>query len=321
MDILLDTNIWRYIVDVGSVSRLRKAAGKSSHRIAIAPGVVYEALRTEDRALRAKMVASMASPAWHRLMPEAYSEAMELRDEIVQLRPKWLRQPAELMLLNRLRFDWRRSRGGFWDRVVHAMDREAAAVANSSLFALARREAEAMREDAKQFPRGERDMPLDGLVAQLETPLPGSRGGPVDYWRICSLYSWMASLRVENHAYDQWLSGEVITAHLTIPSADLTQFWFYDAQAERMPRQWLRAAISHLQRFQRVTNGTPADQQIATYLPDVDLFLSADRNLVRIANECRNAAPFPLATASLVARADAVDAVLTALAQPRATVN
>lgn len=37
-----------------------------------------------------------------------------------------------------------------------------------------------------------------------------------------------------DHAYEQWLGGEIITAFLHIPSADLTEFWSYDAQVEQL---------------------------------------------------------------------------------------
>lgn len=51
MTILLDSNVWRYIVDANATAKVLQAALKSSHRIAIAPAVVYEALRTENPAI------------------------------------------------------------------------------------------------------------------------------------------------------------------------------------------------------------------------------------------------------------------------------
>src|SRR6185369_3985699 len=113
MKILLDTNVWRYIVDAGALLRLQQAAGKSRHKVVVAPAVVYEALRTGDRAVRTALVRALALPDWTRLMPEAYSEAMEVRDEVFRVRPQWQRAPADTTQQRRLQFDWKRSRNGF----------------------------------------------------------------------------------------------------------------------------------------------------------------------------------------------------------------
>jgi len=102
LHILLDTNLWRYVMDADAVPQLRNAARKSPHQIVIAPGVVYQALRTGDRVLREKMIRSMASPDWVRLMPEAYSEAMALRGEVIRVRPQWRRSRADLVMFQRL---------------------------------------------------------------------------------------------------------------------------------------------------------------------------------------------------------------------------
>jgi hypothetical protein len=50
---------------------------------------------------------------------------------------------------------------------------------------------------------------------------------------------------------------------------------------------------------------------------DVDIFLSADKNLVRIAERCRLEAPFPVARAQLVPAADTVKQALETLSLPR----
>src|SRR5438128_1849474 len=79
--VLLDSNVWRYVVDAGAQGRLLRAAGNWSHSIQIAPAVVYEALRLRDVPLRNRLVALMTNRRFERLMPEAYSEAMEILAE------------------------------------------------------------------------------------------------------------------------------------------------------------------------------------------------------------------------------------------------
>ncbi|WP_322886030.1 hypothetical protein U8C32_29400 (plasmid) [Sinorhizobium medicae] len=82
--VLLDSNLWRYIVDVGLQGRLLQAARHGSVVVQIAPAIVYEALRLRDVPLRNRLVALMTNRSFHRLMPEAYSETMEILDEISQ---------------------------------------------------------------------------------------------------------------------------------------------------------------------------------------------------------------------------------------------
>ncbi|BEP62334.1 hypothetical protein GmRootV213_28880 [Variovorax sp. V213] len=313
MKILLDTNVWRYIVDTGALPRLQQAARKSRHKVVVAPAVVYEALRTGDRSVRTALVRALALPDWTRLMPEAYSEAMEVRDEVFRVRPQWQRAPADTTLQRRLQFDWKRSRNGFWHRVVHAMDREASNVAQTNLLDLARADTRKIREDAKQLPRSMQDFKLTELRAQPLGPMQGWDGDWLDMWRIQALACWLTALADAHHPYEQWIGGEVIMNFLGVQSSDLVKFWFYDVSTERMPRQWLRTAIGFQQRFHKVTDGTPADAQLGTYLVEVDLLLSADKNLVRIAQRCHREAPFPVADAQLVPANDALEAVLTAL--------
>lgn len=78
---LLDTNIWRYVVDNNSQGRLLRLARDGSYDVQIAPGVLYEALRLKDVSLRATLVRLMTNPGFHRLMSEAYSESMEVLRE------------------------------------------------------------------------------------------------------------------------------------------------------------------------------------------------------------------------------------------------
>jgi hypothetical protein len=86
---LLDTNIWRYVVDSGSQGTLLRLASNGSYDVQIAPGVLYETLRLKDVALRATLVRLMTNFRFHRLLPEAYSESMEILREIERLRPDW----------------------------------------------------------------------------------------------------------------------------------------------------------------------------------------------------------------------------------------
>jgi len=74
---------------------------------------------------------------------------------------------------------------------------------------------------------------------------------------------------------------------LILENASWLQFWFYEVELKTMPRFWLRWAIQFLQRFRRVTDGTPCDAQLATYLPEADVVVSADKTFIQIVDKCR----------------------------------
>ena len=80
---LLDTNIWRYVVDNDSQGALLRLARDGSYNVQVAPGVLYETLRLKDNLLRATLVRLMTNSRFHRLMPEAFSESMEILREIL----------------------------------------------------------------------------------------------------------------------------------------------------------------------------------------------------------------------------------------------
>lgn len=74
----------------GALDDLRQAAFARNVRIQVAPSTVYEALRTRDAALRARLLLVMTHRAWARLMPEVRDEAHEFLTEVRRLRPEWL---------------------------------------------------------------------------------------------------------------------------------------------------------------------------------------------------------------------------------------
>ncbi|AEG91359.1 hypothetical protein [Ramlibacter tataouinensis] len=313
MRVLLDSNVWRYIVDEDAVFKIRRAVRAGPHQILVAPAVVYEAFRASDEDLRMRLLDALTDPNWKRMMPEAYSEAEELLSEVRRLRPAWLREDPDLTLHRRLRFDWKRSRGGFWDRARHQsnFERFRVDVADAGILERAQAEAYEIREQAKEMPLKFGTVPLADLRGRFGERANNWDGEDFEPWRYAAMTIWMVALSMERHTYQEWLEGVVLLPLLSVPSADLTKFWLRDVQAARMPRTWLRFALEFQQRFHRVTDGTPADSQLVTYLVDADLFLSADKNFVRMAQRCKAEAPISIASAELVpAGSAAVDTVL-----------
>lgn len=299
--VLLDTNIWRYVVDNDSYGHLLRLARDGSYNVQIAPGVLYETLRLKDASLRATLVRLMTNSRFHRLMPEAYSESMEILREIERARPDWLRDAPDLQFFNRLKKDWTRRTGGFWVRCARSPESEARF--------LSQVEGE-MIEGAKiqtQLARKEmigsgwkRNPPMDKTLAGFHRPVPGWRGEMVEAWRWDSLIGLTNGLAQQGNPYRDWIAPFVELDDGLLASAAWVEFWLHLTDKRAVPRQWMRWAHSFAQRFRRVTPGSPGDTQLSTYFLDTDVVITADKPLLDILEECRPYAPCRLPDGKLI---------------------
>ncbi len=301
--LLLDTNVWRYIADERAGREVARVAERAAVRVCIAPAVVYEALRCGEPCLRAALVRLMTDGAWHRLMPEAYDEAAELLWEVKRLRPSWLRVPRDEQAAARRRqveADWSGWTAGFWDRARNDTDAEADRLEamDGGVLSKVRGDAQRRRSEAKEAPTFAPRERLRDEKVELKPAPPGWEGTPIEPWRVdgaaTARSSFSAAIQGE-HPYEDWLSPDVDLSAAIADKESWNRFWFHEVQAERMPRCWLRWATEFLQRFRRVTDGTPVDSQLATYLIDVDAFATADKALADIMDRCSLDSPARLA--------------------------
>lgn len=313
--VLLDSNIWRYVVDAGAQGALLRAARDRQGSIQVAPAVVYEALRLRDVPTRNRLIALMTNRRFERLMPEAYSEAMEILEEIGRLRPDWLRAEPDMTFFLRSRNDWSRKMGGFWVRCAESPDEEAQRlqISEGSLLTQA---AEGIRGARRQMMEvgWKSNPPMDKTLAALPEPVPGWNGEMVEAWRVESWAGVTYALSRSGHPYRDWISPFVEVDDGLLRSAAWVEFWMHLVDAQSLPRQWMRWGHSFAQRFRKVTDGSGGDNQLFTYLPQTDLVVTADKAFLDILEECRPFAPFLLPAGQLVpAGARGVEAVLSVL--------
>ena len=238
-------------------------------------------------------------------MPEAFSEAGELLAEIKRLRPQWMDPKGNRGISQRFKRDWRRAKAGFWERARHDPDREAKFIdqLGGSTLDAARQQAYFWRRLFHAFSEPKLfidsnwnpNTPLTNVTGQLLGRPPGYDGDRVQAWRVSAWSSMTTALADPEHPYVEWLSGEVDFREVGRDPASWLRFWFYDVQSYRMPRFWLRWAFEHLQLFHNVTDGTPGDAQLATYLLESDVVVSADKNFIRITEAVRPYAEVPIA--------------------------
>jgi hypothetical protein len=310
--ILLDSNVWRYFIDAGALPALLDATRRSRHVVMMAPAVLYEAAKTGNPAVRSQLLSAMTLPVWKRMMPEAYSEAEEIRSEVRRVRPLWLRPHPDMAWFKRVRHDWIRTKGGNWDRI--RAQPEMVERLDAGTTSRAREQTYAQREDSLSWSPKWRTASLTKTMGQPTQPMKGWNGTPVEAWRFGALSTFRQALSTDHHPYLDWLGGDLELDMMVFQEASLEAFWLHDVELMNMPRHWLRWAFEFLQHQYAVSDGTPVDAHIGTYLVDVDLLLSADKALVRVAEKCRQDAPFPIGASFLVpGGAPCVDAVLEQL--------
>jgi hypothetical protein len=204
--------------------------------------------------------------------------------------------------VNRLRYDWVRKSGGFWDRArfdtpIPITDES---FRSETELNLAREEAKAIRK--RIFESGE-----NGATTHLEhvayVPAVGTlgwSGRPVHYWRAPSLSTYRNELMIYSSPYREWLDNEVDVFAMLADDKSMNQLWLHELDPRNVPSQWMRGAFEFLATWHKTTPGTPGDCALATSLPDADVVVSADKNLVLFANRCHSEAPFKTAQGTVV---------------------
>lgn len=308
---LLDSNIWRYLVDARAVESVRKAAKVHDAAIVACPAVVYECLRVGDPLRRRAFAKALTHTEWLRPMPEAFVEAEELRAAINALRPEWLMSKPNLMAWTKNRSDWH---GGFWRRVRTEPSRMSRIIADlgDGVLAAARKESVRRRDEARILRHTTSTLTLDNARAWYALPQPGWDGEPFEAWRGVSELRWWYDLIVTpRQTVLDWLGSWLDLRRLRDDRDGWVTFWTREVSKEQVPREWLRWAIAEVQSLRKTNAGTPVDNQITSYLADYDFFVTADRVFVDCIELIRQYSPIPLARISISPAGD--DAVLHVL--------
>ncbi|MGR6616711.1 hypothetical protein ACU6QK_10765 [Pseudomonas rhodesiae] len=295
MRFFLDTNIWSYIANEDAGDELATHARAAGVEIVVSPAVVDEVQQLPVPEARRKVIQLLTKKDWKRLMPEVFSECAELKAEIIKLRPEWVIAEPNMREFNRVRYDWIRRTGGYWDRARRGVETPPTneSVRREQEERLAVEQSFAIRERMQKIkPGGETHLQYVGHIPEAGTL--GWTGKPVHYWRVPSLHMFKSELQVYESAVREWLDSEIdVPAMLSSPES-MNRLWFHELDPAAVPRQWLRGSFEFLQAWHKITTGTPGDTRLATHLVDADIIISADKNFVRFAERCRTDAPFKI---------------------------
>lgn len=300
MRILLDTNVWRHVVDADAVQRLRALVREQGADIVVAPGVVYEMLRTPDPVLRRRLLKAVTLGAWKKLMTEVYEDCRDVRRMLERRRPHWLVTTPDVAYYHNLQADW--SAGdGFWRRARSEPAAEARRLAHLEGDLLDRAREEARERRTSMGTTQYDQVQLEGWTGRPVGHLPGWDGTDVDVWRLMSCGTWWHVLVDEpRQPYLDWIGPFLDFPAIGQSFESWNRLWLHEVSVEELPRDWLRWAVMLLQSVRKTTPGTPADNQIALYAYQADVFLSGDKAIVEIVNRARTSAPMPLAVAQVM---------------------
>ena len=312
MRIMLDNNVWSYLGDEQAGDRFKTVAHSLGHRVVTAPSVLLEVLQHPRSDIRAAIIEAITTATDERLRSEADREGAEVIFEVRRLHPEWMRAVPDTGREATWRTYWTKR---FWREAVEhherVCDTEPARRTARTVRSLVDNQEE-QRERWREANFDLRDLSRVTLAPSEETPrevqagwAPGER---IAAWRPYSqeVY-WHAFARGrrsvltnEETTYADWVGARVDLRVMCASREAFNRFWLYEVEAAHMPRTWLRWAADTIQADVKVTDGNLIDVQHATYLPDCDVFLTADKNFLRVLDRIAEQAPVPLGRAHRV---------------------
>ena len=300
--VLLDTNVWSYIADQAAAPRLRSIAREHGLEILVSPAVVFEQLRLTDATVRRRHLEVTTKSWWTRMMPEAFVECHEFVEALRRHRPDWLHGSPTREALARYhanRADWR---NGFWRRSRRTPEAEARINAD-----LAGDVPQVLGEQLRERQQEHRvannaigTLRLDDpTVATSTVRVHGSRRThTMDSWRVHSAEHFRRCTTSRDNytaTYNDWL-GPFVDLSRVKSGDEWLDFWA-EVEPREMPSEWILWAAEVLTPLAKLNRGSAFDLQLTNYVAYADVFVSADRRLVRLVGRIAEDSPVAIARA------------------------
>lgn len=296
--VLLDTNVWRYLVDAGRVAELKRRVSRRSSaiRIAVSPSTVHEIAMLGDEGLKTRLLNAVTNPAWKRLMSDTHNYAEELFSAISKHRHNWIFEQAPCHSYSALLRIHTRKNGGWWDRVkikTHPdrqaleSDRVISSFGNARFVQASKTKS---RQDVvldrieagKEMRERLKGQNLNTSYLRIKTEVylgdqnsltPRLFAG--DHWRVNSLL-WASDGRLED-GRSEWLFERVQLDKLSVNNDSYVRFWMEEVSSNEVPSHWVWCFMEAMTATRKQSSGTYWDMSLATHCSKVDYIVSADK--------------------------------------------
>jgi hypothetical protein len=307
--VILDTNIWTYLVKQQEVERFENLEDQLGLVVVVPPSILIEVARATDPALRSQLVQAVTSRGKHRIHPptEAKRLADELVSELRRLRPAWVWRTTETSAIARLEKHWTK---GVWQWAAQDPVGFGEACLASEMETADAAVLEVQRENkAAALATGFRlveSEPWTDLVDQPAAEKLGWDGKRFHLWRFTAADLWWrvivnhSSGAAGHSSLRDWLEPWLKRDAVREDREGWNRLWYSEAEASRMPRTWITEVLLAVQLQQKIGSGNPRDVQHAAYLFDADILLTADRRYATALGDVRRWTPADFAAVQLV---------------------
>lgn len=312
--IILDTNLWSYMGDDGSVRELDSVIQQRDLQSLIPPSTLLEVVDIPHEQVRKRIIAGLATGNRRtRLITEADSYAADLVDLIKRTNPQWLLRIPNPGPPASLRTFWLKSVGQEAQNDSTRLHEHQATQRQTYDHIIWRQRWQRSELLSSRFEKQLLGSRLSELEVMADDPahtlVPGWDGHPVAAWRAnMAQLTWYhlgivgprAWITKEDRTMTDWVEPYVDVKRLRRESFDFGRMWLKEARIEEVPRNWLSWAVEVVQWTPKVSSGNPADAQHAAYLLDCELFLTSDKRFARALEQVGRDAPFEFARCSVV---------------------
>lgn len=283
MRVFFDTNIYDFIAKSQEEIRVREFLDGQGIFVIATDGNILETLATPNenhRLFQASAIVVVASE--YEKTPQSWHQAEEVLAEIQRCRPEWLRFMPSKKLMRRAQY-YLEQHQNLW-RKIYSLQLPSG-MQNTTYYQDSQRGREQILLFQQQLKGAVREQ--SGRIKlvradrhDLLVPLDEGEVTIDKFWRYDCLMAWHNAIvrRVpESRDYADWLLPYI--QEDAFQRANFTSFWLKDVDPDRITRNRLISLMNYYQMLFKISSGNAEDQNHVSIIPDIDLFMTADKRL------------------------------------------
>lgn len=286
MKLYFDTNIYEFMSKKAEEVAVRSIIDEFGHDVEVSGENITETLATPDERQRIFQIAAIVTTAKElEPHPQSWTQAEEVRSEILRCRPGWLRHAPSRKLV-------RKATSMLEGNKQRWLDMKAMELPSPGVFAVYYRdfrEGVAKYADTQRALRDSIRNPESNFSIMRETSgnqrtvESSMQFTAYNYWRYECLSAWFQAIvrRIpESRDYADWLCPYL--KEKAFQDLSYSKFWLEEVDPTYMPKNHISGLANYYQLHLKLSPGNASDQIHACKLLDVDLFITADQRFHRI---------------------------------------